>query len=151
MGPRTEGVKTALRASGRAQPTAIRKGQHQSDSIGSTEESPEDVPKFVFLPHEGTSRSSTRRTERLECFFDRIKAYNTEAISGVCAKVDVVEAKAKDRDMALATSLLLLQGTIRENEANRHADVEYQRVQIGQFIDEIMRHFPQSHPSTSIF
>lgn len=106
---------------------SIKKSGHRktdSDSADASSDSGDAsagaTPEFVFAPREDASTSQRPRCGRFERFFERIKEHITEALSGICAKIDVVDSESRARDM-------VLQATVRENEAHRRADVEYQK------------------------
>lgn len=67
-----------------------------------------EPPSHTVREDEGTSRPVHREPERLERFFNKVKEHMQEAMSGVCAKIHVIETKAKERDAAQTNHTLML-------------------------------------------
>lgn len=139
---------------GRACGAAKMQCPSQFDPKTSTEDSPEDGQEFFLLPHDGTSTSSLKRSGRLDRFFKSMKTHISDALPGVCKKIDVVESAAKEWDIAQMSTLLLLQRTLRENESNQQVrneammqQIDHLREQTQLYHEEYMRHFSQYHPS----
>lgn len=85
-----------------------------------------------------------------------MKEHITEAMAGVCARVDVIEAEAKERDAAQTNHAMQLQGVVREIEARCQADVQLHMQYLEQMREKnrelhegIMRHF--SGPPSSMY
>lgn len=76
---------------------------------------------------EGPSRPRRPEGGRLDHFFEKIKEHITEALSGMCVKLDMVESDVKARDTALFQGLSQLPEHVIENEANRVAGAEWQK------------------------